>query len=201
MSERFRYAIDMKFFPLLLPFGVRPSKDGVTLTDDGRFVATFGFFRIETEIKNIDEAHVTSGYRWWTAIGARGSLVDDGLTFGTNHDAGVCVHFHERVGSVLRRSGHSALTVTVADLEGLIEALDGKTPNHRSDRRPECDQGHMPDGLPGWPIARLATRGLPHDLRIRSARLVIGRSPFPTSSQRRETAAFRWSNAGPRRSV
>jgi hypothetical protein len=129
VSKRFRYAIDTKFLPFLLPFGVRPSRDGVTLTDDGRFVATFGFFRIETAIDNIDGAHVTSGYRWWTAIGARGSLVDDGLTFGTNHDSGVCVHFHEKVGSVLRRSGHSALTVTVADVEGLTEALDKKIGN------------------------------------------------------------------------
>jgi hypothetical protein len=129
VSEVFRYAIDKKFLPLLLPFAVRPSKDAVTLTDDGRFVATYGMIRIETRLNNIDGAHVTSGYRWWTAIGARLSLVDDGLTFGTNNTAGVCVHFREKVSSVLRRSGHSALTVTVADIEGLIEALDRKTRN------------------------------------------------------------------------
>jgi hypothetical protein len=127
MSEVFRYAIDKKFFPLWLPFGVRPSKDGVTLNDDGRFVATYGFIRIETPMNNIEGAHVTSGYRWWTAIGARRSLADDGLTFGTNNAAGVCVHFHERVRSVLRPSGHSALTVTVADIEGLIAALGGQS--------------------------------------------------------------------------
>jgi hypothetical protein len=53
------------------------------------------------------------------------SRVDDGLTFGTNHDAGVCIHFAERVPSPLRKKGHSALTVTVADLEGLTTALGG----------------------------------------------------------------------------
>lgn len=124
MSEVFRYAVDKRFFPLLLTFGLRPSKDGVTITDDGRFVATYGFFRIETSLSNIDDAHVTSGYRWWTAVGVRGSLVDDGLTFGTNRDRGVCVHFHDKVRSVMRRSGHSALTVTVAEGDRLIEALD-----------------------------------------------------------------------------
>jgi hypothetical protein len=129
VNEVFRYAIDKKFVPLWVPFGVRPWKDGVTVTDDGRFVATYGFVRLETQLTNIDGAHVTSGYRWWTAIGARLSFVDDGLTFGTNDAAGVCVHFHEKVGTVLRRSGHSALTVTVADLEGLMNALDGKTRN------------------------------------------------------------------------
>jgi hypothetical protein len=124
VSEVFRYAVDKRFFPLLLTFGLRSSKDGVTLTDDGRFVATYGFFRIETSLSNIDGAHVTSGYRWWTAVGVRGSLVDDGLTFGTNRDRGVCVHFHDKVRSVMRRSGHSALTVTVAEVDRLIEALD-----------------------------------------------------------------------------
>jgi len=123
VSQVFRYAIDKKFIPLLLPFAVRPWADGVTLTDDGRFVATFGYLRLETRLDNVTGAHATSGYRWWTAIGARQSFVDDGLTFGTNHAAGVCVHFHDPVRTVLRRSGHSALTVTVADLDGLVRAL------------------------------------------------------------------------------
>ena len=34
-------------------------------------------------------------------------------------------HFAEKVPSPLRRSGHSALTVTVEDLEGLTRALGG----------------------------------------------------------------------------
>ena len=123
MSEHFGYAIHKRYLPVLLPFLLRPAKDGVTLTDDGSLVATFGFFKIETQISNITGAHVTRNYRWWTAVGVRMSRVDDGLTFGTNHDAGVCIHFAERVGSPLRRTGHSALTVTVADLEGLTRAL------------------------------------------------------------------------------
>jgi hypothetical protein len=123
MDQVFPYAIDRKLVPFWAPFGVRPSKDGVTITADGRFVATFGFVRVETPMRNVDDAHVTTGYRWWTAAGARLSFADDGLTFGTNAVGGVCVHFREKVPSVLRRSGHSALTVTVADLDGLTAAL------------------------------------------------------------------------------
>ncbi len=124
----FPYAADLKLAPFWLPFGVRPSKDGVTLTDDGRFVATFGLLKLETGLDNVDGAHITSGYRWWTAVGARMSFTDDGLTFGTNADRGVCVHFREKVPSTLRRSGHSALTVTVADPEGLVAALGADSP-------------------------------------------------------------------------
>lgn len=124
MDRVFPYAIDLRLAPFWAPFCVRPSKDGVTITADGRFVATFGLLRVETLLANVRDAHITTGYRWWTAAGARLSFADDGLTFGTNAAGGVCVHFRERVPSVLRRSGHSALTVTVADLDGLTEALE-----------------------------------------------------------------------------
>lgn len=68
-------------------------------------------------------------------LGVRGSRVDDGLSFGTNHDAGVCLHFAAKVPSPIRRSGHSALTVTVAALEGLARAL-GSDPAANSTRPP-----------------------------------------------------------------
>ena len=125
VARRFPYAVDYRFLPLWAAFGVRPWKDGVTLTDDGTLRATFGLLQVETGLGNVDGAHVTRGYRWWTAVGARMSLVDDGLTFGTNRDAGVCIHFEQKVRSALRPAGHSALTVTVADLDGLVGALGG----------------------------------------------------------------------------
>jgi hypothetical protein len=123
MAEFFAYAVDKRLAPFWLPFGLRPNKDGVTITDKGTFRATYGLIRVETPLNNIDDAHITRDYRWWTAAGARGSLVDDGLTLGTNRNAGVCVHFREPVPSLLRRKGHSAVTVTVADLDGLVDRL------------------------------------------------------------------------------
>ena len=123
MAEFFVYAVDKRLAPFWLPFGLRPSKDGVTITDDGKFRATFGFVRFETPLSNIDEAHITRNYRWYTAAGVRRSMVDDGLTLGTNRRAGVCVHFGEPVPSLLRRKGHSAITVTVADVDRLVDRL------------------------------------------------------------------------------
>jgi hypothetical protein len=123
MTTLYRYSFDKRLVVFWGIFGVRPATDGVALTDDGRLRATFGFLRLETPLNNVDDAHITRNYRWWTAAGARGSMKDDGLTFGTNARAGVCIHFHEKVPSPIRRSGHSALTVTVEDLEGLQKAL------------------------------------------------------------------------------
>jgi hypothetical protein len=126
MTRQFPYAVDPRYLPLLLPFGLKRKRDGVTLAEDGSLVATLGFFSLRTTLDNVTGAHVTRGYRWWTAVGVRSSMADDGLTFGTNHRAGVCIHFGEKVPSRLSKSGHSALTVTVDDLEGLEAALGGE---------------------------------------------------------------------------
>lgn len=124
MTQYFGYAVDRRYLPVLLPFRFKRDRDGVTLTDDA-LEATFGFFRVTTTRDNITGAHITRNYRWWTAFGVRGSMADDGLSFGTNHEAGVCIHFAEKVPSRLSQRGHSALTVTVEDLEGLTRALGG----------------------------------------------------------------------------
>lgn len=123
MARRFDYDVDDRYRWLWRLFGLRPDRDAVTLTDDGRLVATFGRFRLETDLANVDGAHVTEGYRWWKSVGARLSLADDGLTFGTNARRGVCVHFAERVPHVVGFRDHSAITVTVADCDGLVAAL------------------------------------------------------------------------------
>jgi hypothetical protein len=122
----FPYRFDRKFIGMWWPAGVREGVDGVTLTDDS-FIATFGRNRVETPLTNVTGAHATLDYQWWKAVGTRLSFVDDGLTFGTSTHGGVCVHFDERVHRVIGRKDHSALTVTVDDLDGLVDALDRGT--------------------------------------------------------------------------
>jgi hypothetical protein len=129
MDERgrhFPFHYDARLAPLWLPFRW-PGRQGVTLTDDGRFVARFGPLRAEAPLSSVRSAHVTGPYRWWTAVGPRLSFADDGLTFGTNATAGVCVHFHPKLRRVIGLRDHSALTVTVANTEGLAAALENLT--------------------------------------------------------------------------
>jgi len=122
-THLFPYAYDPRFKPLLRAAGLRPERDGVRVTDD-RFEATFGWLRLRTPMANVVGGHVTESYAWYKAIGARLSFVDDGLTFGTNVRRGVCVHFRDRVPPVLGRRAHSALTITVADCDGLLAAIE-----------------------------------------------------------------------------
>lgn len=123
----YRYRVDRRYLPALLLSGFWPGRDAVRI-DDGTLTATFGFVKLRTDTSNVTGAHITRDYRWWTAVGARMSFVDDGLTFGTNRHAGVCIHFAQPVPSLMRRSGHSALTVTVADLDGLVRELGSEEP-------------------------------------------------------------------------
>ncbi len=118
----FPYAVDARWKGLLLPLGVRKS-DGVTVTDDGRLVATFARWRVETDLDNIDHTEVTGPHRWYTAVGLRLSFADTGVTFGTNHRRGLCIEFKERVPKVVGPRNHSSLWVSVADPDGLREAI------------------------------------------------------------------------------
>lgn len=128
MSSFFPYAFDKRLAAFWWPLGARPGRDGVTITDEGLLVASYGRKRLETPLDNIEGGHITRGYRPWTAVGIRLSFADDGLTFGTNANAGVCIHFVEPVPAVVGRKDHSALTVTVEDLDGLVAALGETEP-------------------------------------------------------------------------
>lgn len=124
----FAYEFDPRYRFLWGLMGAKPDRDGITLTDDGRFVATYGRFRLETPLTNVAGAHVTGPYQWWKAVGARLSLADDGLTLGTSTGPGVCVHFEDRVHRVFGFRDHSAVTATVADPDGLVAELGEAEP-------------------------------------------------------------------------
>jgi hypothetical protein len=118
----FPYRLDRRWAPLFVALGVT-ERDGVDLTDDGLLRATYGRFSIETPLDNIDHTEVTGPHRWYTAVGLRLSFTDDGITFGTNHEAGLCIAFKQRIPKVIGFKDHSALWVSVADPEGLAAAI------------------------------------------------------------------------------
>jgi hypothetical protein len=121
-DQFFPYEIDKRAKSILIPLGVR-ARDGVTVTEDGNLVATFGWVKVDTPLTNIDHTAISGPHRWYTAVGLRLSFADDGLTFGTNHHRGLCIEFKERIPKVIGFRDHSALWVSVADCEGLAEAI------------------------------------------------------------------------------
>lgn len=123
-TETFAFEFDPRFRGFLRLLGVRPENSSVTI-DDEHFDARFGRWRLKTPVGNLKDVQVTRDYQWFKAIGPRGSRTDRGCTFGTNPDAGVCVCFHEPVGALISKDimRHPGLTVTVADIEGLEQAV------------------------------------------------------------------------------
>lgn len=119
----FPYRLDNRWAALFKALSVSES-DGVHLTDDGQLLATYGRVRVETPLSNIDHTLVTADHRWYTAVGLRLSFSDDGLTFGTNHRAGLCMEFIEKIPKVIGLKDHSALWVSVADPDGLAAAIE-----------------------------------------------------------------------------
>lgn len=117
----FPYERDHRWKPVLLPLGVNKN-DGVTVTET-TMRATFGFFSVETPLSNVVGAKITGPHRWYTAVGLRLSFSDDGLTFGTNHRRGLSIEFGDKVKRVIGLHDHSSLWVSVADPEGLADAL------------------------------------------------------------------------------
>lgn len=123
MSDQFfPYRFDNRWKPMFFALRVG-SDDGVTITDDGRLVATYGPVRVDTPLDNIDHTQVSGPHRWYTAVGLRLSFADDGITFGTNHQRGLCIEFIQKVPRVIGFKAHSALWASVADPEGLAAAI------------------------------------------------------------------------------
>lgn len=119
------FRFDGRYRLLGLPFGVTPPRAMVRL-GAGWLLVRFGPWVVETPLANVTGAELTGPYRLVKTAGpAHLSLADQGLTFATNPDRGVCIRFGEPVAGidVLGVLRHPALTVTVADVEGLQREL------------------------------------------------------------------------------
>jgi hypothetical protein len=122
--EQFEFEFDARFRPLLALIGVTPGTAHVTLTPE-RLVARFGPWTCATPVDNVREVCRTGPYQWFKAIGARGSFVDRGLTFGTTTMGGVCVLLREPVPGLVPVGSlrHPGITLTLAEPERFVASL------------------------------------------------------------------------------
>jgi hypothetical protein len=107
------------------PFGITPERAWVQI-DDEHLIADYGPWRLRTTRANISRVAITGPYRFYRTGGpARLGVTDGGLTFASNGERGVLLSFRKRVPAIdpLSLIRHPELTVTVADLDGLVGAL------------------------------------------------------------------------------
>jgi hypothetical protein len=123
-SVQLGFTFDPPFRALLALAGVTPGHAHVTVTAT-RLLARFGPWSVDTPLDNVAGVCVTGPYRWFKAIGPRGSFADRGATFGSTTRGGVCVRFHEPVRALepLGILRHPGLTMTVDDPEALAALL------------------------------------------------------------------------------
>ncbi len=122
---RFPFRFHPTYRRLARVFGVTPERAWVDLTDD-ELEARYGPWRVRTRIDNVARVEATGPYAFLKTAGpARLAITDRGLTFASNGDRGVCLTFRSPVAGIDRRGliRHPELTVTVLDVDGLVEAL------------------------------------------------------------------------------
>jgi hypothetical protein len=125
MPARFPFRFDPTYRCLARLFGVTPERAWVDLGEE-ELEARYGPWQVRTPRRNIAGVEVTGPYALIKTAGpARLAITDRGLTFASNGDRGVCLSFHSPVAGIDRRGliRHPTLTLTVCDIDGLVEAL------------------------------------------------------------------------------
>jgi hypothetical protein len=123
--QRFDFCFAPAYRVAARPFGITPERAWVQI-DDEHLVASYGRWRLRTTLANISQVAITGPYRFYRTAGpARLGITDAGLTFASNGERGVLISFRERVPAIdpLKMIRHPELTVTVADVSGLVSAL------------------------------------------------------------------------------
>ncbi len=123
--QRFDFRFASAYRLAARPFGITPERAWVQI-DDEHLLAHYGPWRLRTTLDNISRVAITGPYRFYRTAGpARLGITDGGLTFASNGDRGVLLSFRERVPAIdpLRLIRHPELTVTVADVHGLVSTL------------------------------------------------------------------------------
>jgi hypothetical protein len=124
--QRFDFRFAPAYRVLARPFGITPERAWVQI-DDEHVLANYGPWRLRTPLGNVSRVTITGPYRFYRTAGpARLGVTDGGLTFASNGERGVLLSFRERVPAIdpLGLIRHPDLTVTVADVHGLLSALD-----------------------------------------------------------------------------
>ncbi len=123
---RFPFRFARSYRPFALAFGITPATAYVSV-GDGQLRVRYGLWLLETPLDNVVSTEQTGGFAWLKTVGPPHlSLADRGVSFTTNGDAAVCVHFRAPV-TVLDPTGrlrHPAATLTVHDPAALSAALD-----------------------------------------------------------------------------
>lgn len=155
---RFAFRFHPVYRALGLPFGITPGTSAVEILD-GRLSVRFGPWSLTTPLSNIVGCQRSGPYSIPKTAGpAHLSLVDHGVTFATNPEAGLCVRFAEPVAAIepFRKVRHPGMTLTVDRLDDLERALTNELSptelEELSDAGPAESPWEVGRRWAGWPL-------------------------------------------------
>jgi hypothetical protein len=117
---RYPIRLQARFRIALLFWGALPPTAYVDVNHQLR--ARFGFFALTTPLSNIQRWEIDGPYRWYRAIGVRGTWGKPEITFGGSTHGGIGLFFREPVRFVWPRRLR-ALYLTIDDLEAFATTL------------------------------------------------------------------------------
>lgn len=123
--QRFEFAWEPRYQRAGLVFGVTPRRAWVEVTEDELRVR-YGWWSLRSPLGNVTGLDVSGGYSFVKTAGPPHlSFSDRGISFATNSHEGVCVSFRDPVPGIdpTGTIKHPGATLTVADVDGLAEAL------------------------------------------------------------------------------
>ncbi len=124
-TARFDFAWESRYRLPGLLFSVTPQRAWVEVTPTELHVH-YGWWTLRSALSNIAGVQRTGDFAFIKTAGPPHlSMVDRGISFATNSRAGLCVQFHEPVPGIdpTQRILHPGATLTVADIDGLAQAL------------------------------------------------------------------------------
>jgi len=125
VTSDFPFAFTRAYRLPALAFGITPRTSHARVSG-GELQVRFGLWSLRTPTANVSGAELTGGFAFLKTAGPPHlSFSDRGVTFATNGDSALCVSFRDPVPAIdpTGRIKHPGATLTVADPEGLAEAL------------------------------------------------------------------------------
>jgi hypothetical protein len=129
-ENRFGFRFTAGYQAAARPFGITPERAWVSVGRD-RLEARYGPWRISTPLTNLAQAKITGPYSFLKTAGpAHLGVTDRGLTFASNGQQGLELHFRQPVQSSgpFRMLRHPNVTLTVTDPPGLLTLLRSRQP-------------------------------------------------------------------------
>ncbi|HEY7599793.1 MAG TPA: hypothetical protein VH741_07700 [Candidatus Limnocylindrales bacterium] len=91
--------------------------------DDERLFVRFGFFSLRCPIADIERCERQGPWRWWTAVGVRGTLGRPEITFGGSARGGVALYLSRPIARWWWVRGLREVYLTLDDPDGFAAEL------------------------------------------------------------------------------